>query len=406
MIKMPNNEIRYAEIIRSTFYSNDCNLKGFLYVVRNVTEKKLFESKLRLFYNVFEQSPISIFITDYDGKVEYVNHIFEEISGYSFDDLRNNKLNILKSGKHDKDFYKNLWDTIKKGEVWKGEILNKKKNGELYWDDTIIYPLKDENNNIIKFISFKQDITEKKKIDEELIKAKEKAEESERLKTAFLQNMTHEIITPLIGILGFSELLQQKNITNEEIIEYTNLIKKSSNRLIEIVNNVLELSKIETNQISINSNLFSVKELLDDIYIKYKDIAAEKGLKLIKNYKFVDVIINSDELKISQIFNNLLQNAIKFTNKGKIEFGFDIKDNYIEFFVADTGIGIQENKFDIIFKRFHQLDFALNRNFEGIGLGLPLCKGLIDLLGGDIWLTSKVDEGSTFYFKLPLNPIK
>ena len=238
--------------------------------------------------------------------------------------------------------------------------------------------------------------------------AKAKAEESDRLKTAFLQNVSHEIRTPLNGILGFSGLLSEEGISKEDIKDYTTIIQTSGHRLLDTVNNVLDISKIETGQIIIKNSPFSINSLLADLYSFFSPPANSKSieLSLIKGMDDSLSLIKSDEAKLNQVFSNLINNAIKFTPKGAIEFGYKIQDVFIICFVKDTGLGIPPEFQEKIFDRFTQADISITRGFEGAGLGLAICKGLVEALGGKIWLESEIDKGSTFYFTIPNSSVQ
>ena len=243
---------------------------------------------------------------------------------------------------------------------------------------------------------------EKEKRAAELVIAKEKAEESDRLKTAFLQNMSHEIRTPLNGIIGFSELLNYDDITKDEIKEYTDAINQSGKRLIEIVNNVLDISRIQTGQIKIEKKSIFIHTIFLDLITMFSAIAKSKNISL--NYHNHDDryrLIYSDDAKLHQILINLINNALKFTKTGSIDFGFEIKDDVIQWYVKDTGIGIASELCTQIFERFVQVEQSMTRNFEGAGLGLAISKGLVELLGGTIWVESEVNKGSTFFFSIP-----
>jgi PAS domain S-box-containing protein len=298
--------------------------------------------------------------------------------------------------------------------------------------NTQLIPLKNNAGRIHRIIVISRDITEIKLLNTQLINqneklnilnndltfAKEKAEESDRLKTAFLMNISHEIRTPLNGILGFSKMLQYDDLSKEEITEFTGIIQKSGDRLMEIVHNVLDISKIETGQFEINKKTVSIKSLITDLYGFFIKIANEKELKL--NYHLCsdndNFTIFTDESKLNQILKNLINNAIKFTYNGSVDFGYEIitkpseglkpseGSDMIQFYVKDTGIGISSELHDRIFERFTQAEDTVGRNFEGAGLGLAICKGLVELLGGRIWVESEDDNGSTFYFTIPINP--
>lgn len=243
---------------------------------------------------------------------------------------------------------------------------------------------------------------EKEKRAEELIIAKDRAEESDRLKTAFLQNMSHEIRTPLNGIIGFSELLNSENITKAEIKSYTAIITQSGKRLMEIINNILDISRIQTGQIIIEQKMILVNSIFADLLSFFSPLAGTKNINLrCPNLDGKGIIIFSDELKLHQIFVNLINNAIKFTKSGEIDFGCVEEDNFVKFYVKDTGIGIPKELFDKVFDRFVQVEKSLTRNYEGAGLGLAISRGFVELLGGKIWVESEIGKSTTFYFNLP-----
>ncbi len=240
----------------------------------------------------------------------------------------------------------------------------------------------------------------------ELIKSNVQAEESGRLKSAFLQNMSHEIRTPLNGILGFSSLLQSEDISKEEIKEYTTVIQNCGHRLLETVGNILDISKIETGQIEVNSSVLSLNTVMNNLYNFFTLSAGIKGLKLdyVCSLVYEQSMVVSDESKIYQTISNLINNAIKFTKSGQIEFGYSIQNDEILFYVKDSGIGIPKEAKDRVFERFAQYNLAITRGYEGAGLGLSICKGFVDFLGGKIWFESEMDKGTEFYFTIPYNP--
>ncbi len=353
-----------------------------------------------------EQNPVSIVITDKEGKIEYVNPKFIEVTGYSFAESVGMKPSILKSGEQDKTFYEHLWNTISAGADWQGEIKNKKKDGKYYWENAIISPIFDEKGAITNFVAVKEDITEKKNIIRELSIAKDKAEESDRLKTAFLQNISHEIRTPLNGILGFSELLIQEWTSPEERIEYSEAINLSGKRLIEIISNVLDISIIETGQVILNPVSFRLNQMMLELNNFYHNQALQKGLEL--KYKMGETdensLINADHSRINQVLTNLLNNAIKYTKKGNINFSYKfLNAGEVLFSVTDTGIGINEAHHNRIFTRFYQANSSNARNYEGAGLGLSISQGLVQAMGGKIWFESEPGIGSSFYFTIPLS---
>ncbi|PKP02507.1 MAG: hypothetical protein CVU14_03340 [Bacteroidetes bacterium HGW-Bacteroidetes-9] len=373
----------------------------------NYIGRKEAEQNAKKLSNALEQSPVSIIITDINGIIEYVNPKFTEISGYPASEAIGFKTSILRSGSHDEVFYKDLWDTILAGNNWQGEMKNKKKDGSYYWENAIISPVKNQNGVITHFVAVKEDITEKKQFIADLKVAKEKAEESDRLKTAFLQNISHEIRTPLNGILGFSELLVQDWTTPEDRIEYNEAIQISGKRLVEIISNVLDISIIETGQIILNPESFKLNSLIIDLYNFYRNQALIKGLQF--NYDLENrdenFTITADPVRINQIMTNLLNNALKYTKTGAVSFGYSIGDGEIIFRVSDTGIGIDAVHHNRIFTRFFQAENSSARNYEGAGLGLSISHGLVIAMGGKIWFESESGKGTTFFFSIPVRDL-
>ena len=238
---------------------------------------------------------------------------------------------------------------------------------------------------------------------QQLIIAKEKAEENDSLKTAFLQNMSHEIRTPMNGILGFSELLKNPHLSDKEQQEFILIIEQSGRRMLNIINDIVNISKIETGQIDVCLQDTDVNELLRHLYTIFKPESEFLGLEL--NYlpglpdKYC--MIETDKTKLTQVLSNLIKNAIKFTSAGSIDFGYHLKQKVLEFYVYDTGIGIAPEMSEIIFDRFRQVDMSLARNFEGAGLGLAISKAFIMKLGGKIWVKSELGKGAKFHFIIP-----
>jgi signal transduction histidine kinase/ligand-binding sensor domain-containing protein/CheY-like chemotaxis protein len=242
---------------------------------------------------------------------------------------------------------------------------------------------------------------------EELIAAKEKAEESDRLKSAFLANMSHEIRTPMNAIIGFSNLLEDTSISDEERNEYISLINVNSESLLVLIEDILDLSLIEANQIIIRNEVFSINDLTDSIYNSFKMSNKKPNLdiKLVNTLKDDDLRLNTDKFRCKQILSNLMNNAYKFTDKGVIELGLSIKNEMIEFYVKDTGIGISEDDCSVVFDRFRKSEQGLTTKYRGAGLGLAISKRLAELMIGDLTVESRLGEGSTFYFTLPLEAI-
>ena len=366
-------------------------------------DRKVTEEKIQQLSRAVEQSPVTIIITNVDGDIEYVNPKFTETTGYTFDEIVGKNPRILNSGYTSPNEYKNLWQTIVKDREWHGEFHNKKKDGELYWESASISPILNNQGKTTHYIAIKEDITDKKNAEKELLKAKERAEESDRLKLAFLANMSHEIRTPMNGILGFTELLKEPKLSGEEQQEYINIIEKSGKRMLNIINDIISISKVESGQVEISLSETNVNEQINYLNTFFKPEATQKGLqlKIAKQLDAKDSIISTDKEKVYAILTNLVKNALKFTDSGSIEFGCTKKDKTLEFFVKDTGNGIPVYQQQVIFERFRQANETLTRTHEGSGLGLAISKAYVEMLGGKIWVESKEGEGSTFYFTLP-----
>ncbi len=277
------------------------------------------------------------------------------------------------------------------------------KDGSYIWimDETkLIY---DGHGNPIEMIGYFVDITNRKKADRELVLAKEKAEESDRLKSAFLANMSHEIRTPMNGILGFADLLKDPHLTGEEKEEYVGIIRKSGHRLLGIINDLINISKIESGQMDLKFEPVNINEQVDYLFKFFSAEAIGKGLEFIKycpgNYD--EAVIFTDKEKLYAILTNMIKNSIKFTDKGSIRFGYKEKGDYFEFFVSDTGIGISKENQQAVLERFIQVDSGYSSGYEGAGLGLSISKAYIEMLGGKIRIESELGKGSTFFFSVP-----
>lgn len=320
------------------------NIIGLVGLGHDISRRKIAEEEMSKLSKTITQSPVSIIITNTLGRIEYVNPKFTEVTGYTFEEVLGKNPNILKSGNQNDEFYRNLWDTILAGKDWDGEFLNKKKNGDLYWENAKISPIINDEGAIINFVAIKEDITEKKRILKELIEAKDKAEEGDKLKTSFLANMSHEIRTPLNSILGFSSFItSEENLSPEEKKEFSSIINKSAESLLQIINDIIDISSLETGQLKI----FSSQVLINPIIRSLNTVFARKMSEMNKSHIQLisltqeETFVYADENRLIQIFTNLLNNSLKFTEKGEIRFGVEkINDSNIVFVVSDTGIGI------------------------------------------------------------------
>ncbi len=278
-----------------------------------------------------------------------------------------------------------------------------RKNGEIRYVSTNSLLIRDEKGNVTEITGVLQDITHFKNIQLDLIQAKEHAEESDRLKSAFLANMSHEIRTPMNGILGFTGLLKDTKLTGDQQLEYIGIIEKSGARMLNIINDIISISKVESGQVDISLSSTNINEQIEYLYTFFKPEVEKKGMQLFFRNPLPagQAVIKTDKEKVYAILTNLVKNAIKFTHLGIIEFGYEKKNEYLEFFVKDTGVGILDEKKELIFERFRQGSELLTRNYEGAGLGLSISKAFVELLGGKLWVVSEFGQGSEFYFTIP-----
>jgi signal transduction histidine kinase len=287
---------------------------------------------------------------------------------------------------------------------FKAEILLRTHWGEKKWVRDSSLPMRDQKTGkVIGSFGIFFDISERKQSIVHLARANEKAEESDRLKTAFLNNLSHEIRTPLNAIVGFSTLLGEPGESPERRKEFLNIITHSTDHLLEILDDIVEISKIETKIVKILIKEVNLNSMLQRVYDRFRAKAAEKSLLLRFDAHINDkeVILRTDSFKLLQLLSNLVGNALKFTTYGKVEFGYIIKDDMVEFYVADTGIGIPKEHQEKIFNTFYQVESSSTQRYEGTGLGLSIARAYVELLGGNIWFDSHPGEGSVFYFTLP-----
>ncbi|MDP4290119.1 MAG: ATP-binding protein [Bacteroidota bacterium] len=367
-----------------------------------------------LLRSLIDAVPNLIFLKDKDSRYigcnqafsEYIGHAESEIIGLTDYDLLGEK---MARPYHESD--KVLLEAIRlhkdEKKVMMNEELNTYPDGTKVRFETIKTTFNDVNGNVQGIIGISHDITARYEMEEQLKIAKEKAEESNRLKTAFLANMSHEIRTPLNAIIGFSNLLVFDDLTSEDKEVYSRLITQSGDSLANLVNDIVDMAKIESGQVDVENSVFKVNEIMKDLYVMFheKAIHAETAIVVIydPDLSHPELELDSDPFRIKQVIINLLNNALKFSEKGMITFGYRVKEGYCNFFVQDQGIGISNKDLEVIFDAFTQVDGTFSRKYGGVGLGLSISKRLIELMKGNIWVESEPGVGSTFTFRIPLN---
>ena len=404
-------------------------------VVEDITLRKQAEEMLRkseqMLQMVLDNFPGVVFWKDRHSNYLGCNQSFATGAGLNSpaEIVGKTDLNLPWASTEAISYRKDDLDVMESG---KGRLhiveMQHQSDGQVIWFDTSKFALRDSLGQVIGVIGVSNDISilkmaeqelintnkelafqnaEKEKRAIELIIAKEKAEESDRLKSAFLTNMSHEIRTPMNGILGFTELLKEPNLSSDDQLDYIQTIQISGARMLNTINNIVDVSKIESGLIQVDIKETNINEKMEFTYKFFKPEIEIKGLKfLLKNsLPSKEAIIKTDNEKVYGILTNLVRNAIKFTYEGSIEFGYEKKGEYLEFFVKDTGIGIPQNQMELIFERFRQGSESHNRGYEGSGLGLSICKSYVEMLGGEIWVESKEGKGSIFYFNIPYNAV-
>ncbi|MCU4173717.1 PAS domain S-box protein [Carboxylicivirga sp. N1Y90] len=377
--------------------------------IRDITEQKTAETALKeseaKFREVVENAGDGILLGNLNGEIIDANHGFLKMTGFDRDEIVGQHISKIFDPKVIKE-RPLRFDLLNKGQsiIIERDIVGKNK-------ELIPIEMNSKRPHANYYLSIIRDLRERKKAEKDLKKtnielrqAKEKAEESDRLKSAFLANMSHEIRTPMNGILGFSELLKDENCDVKSRNEYINVIIESGMQLLNIINDVLEISRIETGQIKVEHREFLVNKAINDIASFFQQIVKENHNTLVLDIpeNTDQLVLKSDESKLKQVLTNLINNALKFTLNGKVTVGYSIKDGFVQFYVKDTGIGIPDDFMNKIFDRFRQVEYNDQIKQSGTGLGLSICQKLIELMSGEIWVTTEKDKGSTFYFTLPI----
>jgi len=341
----PDGQVMWAANSGDVFFNEKNEPVRMLGAIWNITGARKEQERTRQLSVAVEQNPVTIVITDSASKILYVNPKFTEISGYTPDEVIGRSTRIMRSGEHSMDFYQDLWSTIRSGNVWEGEFHNRKKNGDLYWEKSVIAPIKDENGDITHFVAIKEDISDKKALEQRLLDSTIEAEKANRAKSEFLANMSHELRTPLNAILGFSQILEMQSVDtlSDKHREYLKYIRDSGNHLLEMVNDILDLSKIEAGKIEINRKPFDCGMMLKRSPSTVKSLAHQKELHLDIDISPDIGYLNGDEVRLKQVIFNLLSNAIKFTPPGKnIGIRGYGDGDWVVITVWDEGIGVPE----------------------------------------------------------------
>jgi PAS domain S-box-containing protein len=378
-------------------------------ISRKTTEES-FQQEQAYLEQLFEGSPEAIAMIDSNGIVSKINSEFTNLFGYTQAEIAGNQIDHFISTPETQDELLTITRNALEGNIIDIETSRKHKDGHLVDVSVLVNPIRIKDK-IIGCYGIYRDISDRKKIEKNLIAAKVKAEESDKLKSAFLSNMSHEIRTPMNAILGFSTLLSDSSVSEEERLEFIRIIRDRGKDLMRIIDDIIDVAKIESGQIKVEIKECPVNVLLTNLLVTLTEVKRKQAkthliLNCLPGNSDKDFSILTDGNRLRQVLTNLIENAIKFTDQGKVEFGYTLKsignDPVIEFFVTDTGIGIREEMQDMIFERFRQVDDTNTRKYGGTGLGLTISKNLIQLLGGEISLESVKGKGTSFFVRLPM----
>ncbi|MBF0109103.1 MAG: PAS domain S-box protein [Magnetococcales bacterium] len=382
------------------------NIRHFIAIQQDITDRKRIENERNRFWMAVEQSPVSTVITDPEGLIEYVNPQFTRATGYDQHEVIGKNPRILKSDATPPSMFAEMWQTISSGGIWRGELLNRKKSGALFWESTLIAPIFNDSGRIQHYLAIKEDITEKKAYETTLEEARLKADAANRAKSEFLATMSHEIRTPMNGVLGMMELLLESPLHPEQR-KHAQTVYRSGETLLTLLNDILDLSRIEASQIKLEHTSLDLKELLGEVADVFSPLAHGKSLSLnlTLDPPGMNTRVLGDPVRLRQILVNLTGNAVKFTERGEVTIRLfrqweQQNRTAFRFEVEDTGIGIDEGARERLFHPFVQADSTTTRRYGGSGLGLSIVRKLVELMGGTLGLQSVPGQGSTFWFEV------
>ena len=379
-----------------------------LSIIRDITFRKESEAALAMQSAAFESFALAIIITDIKGIIQWANSAFTGLTGYQVDEaIGKTPGSLVKSGKQDKDFHTRFWDTLLNKEVWTGELINRRKDGSLYYEEQTITPVLDSMGNISSFIAIKIDITERKRIEHALIVAKNEAEKANQAKSEFLSRMSHELRTPMNSILGFAQLLEMGELkaSHKKGVEH---ILNSGKHLLSLINEVLDISGIEAGRVSLSI----VPVQLSSIIWETIDTVDPAARAMHVKFELIDaghepLFVKADHHRLRQVLINLFNNAVKYNREGgsvmiktELQQSMALEMPFVRISVSDTGSGINPEKFEKLFMPFERIG-AEKTGIEGTGLGLMVVKKLMNAMGGSVGVESVPGEGSTFWIELP-----
>lgn len=416
----PTGNIIWLRTSKVPLRDEDNQVVGLLGVYEDITERRGAEALLRKLSLAIEQSPESIIITNADAIIEYVNDAFLQKTEYSREEVIGRNPRLLHSGKTPPETYVAMWTTLGRGQPWKGEFHNRRKNGSEYIEFAIITPLRQADGSITHYVAVKEDITEKKRLGleldahrhhleelvesrtQDLVAARQQAEAAVTAKSNFLANMSHEIRTPLNAIIGFTHLMRYDGVTPEQAARLDK-IDSAGQHLLSVINDILDLSKIDAGKMRLILGDFAFDTVINNVVSMIQHKIEEKHLTIAIERDELPPVLVGDATRLAQALINYLANAVKFTEQGRITLRVlkaeeDETGLLLRFEVTDTGIGIAAEKLAGLFASFEQVDTTTSRRYGGTGLGLVITRRLAHLMGGDAGALSVLGQGSTFWF--------
>ena len=347
----------------------------------------------------------NVLITDTSGSIIYVNDDFCKVSKFSREELLGQNPRIVSSYYHDKQFFKEMWETISEGKTWKGDIKNKAKDGSYYWSKATISPLLGDDGKPEQYIAILTDITNQKILEEKLSDALKNVKESELRKEEFSSMMTHELNTPLVPIKGYCEMLKDVDTfgpLNNDQLDFIGKIESNATLLERLISDLLDVQKLDMKKMSFLITEFSLEEFMDELKENNNHLMKNKEIEFVVKCP-KNLILKTDKQRLRQVLDNLIRNSVDFvpSKDGKIFVEAKIKESNVIFSVKDNGPGIPKEKQSNIFKKFYQIDTSHTRKHGGTGLGLVICKGIAEGLEGKIWLESEFGKGTSFFICLP-----
>ena len=379
---------------------------GIAVFARDITARKRVETNLRKLTRAIEQAPLSVVITDTEGFIEYVNPHFTKATGYPAGEVVGRSSRILKSGYTSREDYEAMWRTIAAGEVWHGEFHNKRRDGRLIWERASIAPVRDEKGTVTHYVAVKEDVTERKRAEVELLAAKERAEAASTAKSQFMATISHELRTPLNAIIGFSEVMRDGAfgpLGDERYQRFARSINEAGAHLLKLINDIIDLANAEAGHFAMAETIVDPRAEVLAAIEAVKEAAAAASLLLVIDVPEHLPLLYADERAIRQIAGNLLDNAVKFTpSGGRITVRAALEESGLfAITVSDTGIGIPHEKLSTVLQPFEQLDGTLSREHEGTGLGLPLSRTMAEMHGGHLEIESAVKAGTIVTVRFP-----